>query len=312
MNNKKVIDFKDGDSIDQPLMVFSALKCVTNQGLTYLNLDLRDSSGAINAKKWEVTASDEELFKKGNVVMIEGSVIMYRNALQLKVLSAVKLNDNEYNINDFVKASPVDYEKLMEDFTYYRNQIIDDDLNNIVDYILKKRGDKYFTHPGGISIHHDYQSGLLHHTVSMLHHAEYLMDFYGDFDKELVYSAIILHDVDKTVEIEGSVAYQRSVEGNLIGHLPMGYAEVNEAATILNISGEKVTLLEHMILAHHGKPEYGSPVLPMTKEAMLVNFVDNIDCYMNIAIKATQNLEEGTFSDKIFALEGRQLYKPKK
>ena len=114
------------------------------------------------------------------------------------------------------------------------------------------------------------------------------------------------------MEIQGELAYKRTIEGNLLGHLSMGAAEIQEAKAMLGLESERLVLLQHMILSHHGKPEFGSPVLPMTKEALLLHLIDNLDCDMNLASKIIAGMSEGDFSDKVFALDGRQLYKPHK
>ena len=311
MTRKLLKEYQDGEHFSGLLLVSNSAKCVSNNGKAYLNMELRDSSCSINAKKWDVTPEDEKMFVAGNVLNISGEINAYRGTLQLKVVYAM-IPDEEVDASIFARPCPVSKEDLLEDFKYYRSQIKDSDLVQIVDYIINKRRDLYFDAPGGISIHHDYSSGLLHHTISMLKHAEYFSAFYPDIDKELLYAAIILHDVDKTMEIEGSVTYKRTVEGNLLGHLAMGVTEIQEAKAMLGLESETIVLLEHMILSHHGKPEFGSPVLPMTKEAILLHLIDNLDCDMNLVTKVIDNMKEGEFSEKIFALDGRQLYKPHK
>ena len=309
--SKKIKEYVDGDHFSSLVLVTNAAKCVTNQGKNYYTLELRDDSGSINGKKWEITPEDEKLLVVGNILDVQGEVNLYKNSLQLKV-TMVSLPTEPVDPRMFAKKSPVPEAKLLEDYNYFYHQIKDPELVQIVDYIINKHKDLYFVAPGGISIHHDYTNGLLHHTVSMLHHAEYFADFYGDMDKELLYAAIILHDVDKTEEIEGNLAYKRTIEGNLLGHLSMGAAEIQEAKAMLGLDSERLILLQHMILSHHGQPEFGSPVLPMTKEALLLHLIDNLDCDMNLATKIVAGMNEGDFSDKVFALDGRQLYKPHK
>ncbi|MBR0294343.1 MAG: HD domain-containing protein [Bacilli bacterium] len=306
---KKLKEYKDGEHFSGLLLISNSAKCVSNNGKSYYNLELRDSSATIVGKKWDILPEDEKLLVTGNIVDIQGEINLYRGSLQLKVIIVSEPNE-PVDPSMFAKQSPVPEEELKKDFRYYYDQIKDPDLIAVVSHIIKKRKDLYFTAPGGISIHHDYTNGLLHHTVSMLHHAEYFANFYPDIDKELLFAGVILHDIDKTQEIEGSLTYKRTLQGNLLGHLSMSAAEVQEAKAILGIDSEKLILLQHMILSHHGLPEYGSPVLPMTKEAILLHYIDNIDCDMNLACKVIDNIEEGEFSEKQFALDGRQLYKP--
>ncbi|RIM73024.1 HD domain-containing protein, partial [Staphylococcus arlettae] len=125
-----------------------------------------------------------------------------------------------------------------------------------------------------------------------------------------LYSSIILHDLGKVRELSGPVATTYTVEGNLLGHISIASEEVSEAAKELNIEGEEIMLLKHMILAHHGKMEFGSPKLPHIKEAEILFFIDNIDAKMNMFEKAYNKTEKGQFTERIFGLDGRQFYKP--
>ena len=121
-----------------------------------------------------------------------------------------------------------------------------------------------------------------------------------------------MHDMGKTIELEGPVAFKYSLEGKLIGHISILSALIKEAADSLNITGETPLLLQHMILSHHGQHEFGSPVLPMTKEALLLSLIDNLDCKVVALNKALEGVKEGEFTNKIFSLDGRAFYNPKK
>lgn len=308
---KLIADYKDGDRLTSQLLIVSALKGVTNNGLTYYTLDLRDQSGQINAKKWEVTSEDEEMFVPGNVIEATFEVIFYKNSLQLKIFTAKKLNEDEIDITLFAKQSPVPREELIDRLHKHIDSIKDEDCKKILIHILKKYKDKFLIYPGAVSIHHEYSSGLLHHTVSMADHALYLADYYEGVNKDLLITGTILHDVGKTIEYEGKVVYKYSLKGKLIGHISLMSAEISKAAEELKIESETALLLQHMVLAHHGQLEYGSPVMPLTKEAMLLYLIDNLDSKMVILSKALEATKEGEFSNKIFALDNRMFYKHK-
>ncbi len=309
---KLLADYKDGERFLGQLLITSCLKGVTNNGLSYLTMELRDSSGQINGKKWEVTEEDEKVFVAGNVIYVNAEVIFYKTSLQLKVLSGKPLKEEEINIENFTQKAPVPYEELYSKYQYYRSQIHDTELNQVIDYIMKKHENQFLNYPAASSIHHNYTHGLLYHTVSMLSHGEYLANYYGDVDKELLYAATILHDVGKTVELEGPVVFKYSLEGKLIGHISIISGEIAEARSVLNLNSEKTLLLQHMILSHHGELEFGSPVMPLTKEAVILHAVDKIDSEINIVSKALDTVEEGSFTNKVFALDNRSFYKPKK
>lgn len=307
----RVIDFKDGDKLTSQLLVVSALKGVTNNGLTYLTLELRDATGSINAKKWEVTPSDEEIFVAGNVIEANFEVIFYKTSLQLKIYSAKLVPDEEVDVVAFTKQPPVPFETLKEKLHKHIDDIEEGDVKKVLLHILSKFKEKFLFNPGAASIHHEYRHGLLHHTVSMCDHASYFASYYPNVDKSLLLAGTILHDIGKTIELEGKVVFKYSLEGKLLGHISIINTEIAKAKEELNINSEQITLLQHMILSHHGQLEYGSPVLPLTKEALLLYLIDNIDSKMVIVEKALEVTEVGQFSNKVFALDNRSFYKHK-
>ena len=307
---KLLKDYAENERFSGQLLIVSALKGVTNNGLSYLTIEVRDSSLQMNAKKWEVTPEDEEIFVAGNVLHIEGEIIFYKSSLQMKILKGKQVPEEEINSEKFLKLPPRPYEDIVKEFEEYRAEIKHPDLKRIVDAILDKYMSRFLAYPAAVSIHHDYLHGLLYHTVSMLAHARHFADYYEDIDRELLYSAIILHDVGKCVELEGKVVFKYSLEGKLLGHIHMMAAEIHETADKLDIHSEKALLLEHLVLSHHGQLEFGSPIMPLTKEALLLSMIDNLDSKIVCVSKALETVKPGEWTNKIFALDNRAFYKP--
>jgi len=307
---KLINEFQDGERVVTQLMVANSLKGVTNNGLTYLTIEFRDSTGSINGKKWEVTPQDEELFQVGAVVEVTADVIFYKTSLQLKVLSAIPLKDHEIDPVRFIKAPPIPKEELVKRLEAHIGSIKNKECREIVTAIMEVYGKKVYEYPAAVSVHHEYSSGLLHHTVSMADIAKMLAEYYKDVDKDILISGVILHDIGKTIEFEGPVVFHYSLEGKLIGHISIMAGIIKETADKLGIKGETPILLEHIVLSHHGEYEFGSPVLPLTKEAILLNLIDNIDSKMAIVIKALEDVKPGEFSQRIFPLDNRTIYKP--
>ena len=203
------------------------------------------------------------------------------------------------------------HSSLIVKFNTYVNSVKDPDCKAILEWIIAKIGDPIYTHPAAVSIHHDYVSGLLMHTVTMADIAETLVPIY-DADRDILITGILLHDIGKVIEMEGPVVFHYTLQGKLIGHISILSAMIKEAADELKIEGETPLLLQHMILSHHGQQEYGSPVLPSTKEALLLSLVDNLDCKMVALNKALETTNPGEFTQRIFSLDGRYIYNPKK
>lgn len=308
---KMISELNEGMHINGQYLVANSAKCVNNVGAAYLNLELKDSSGSINAKKWEVSLQDEEIFKVGNVVSVEGEVLKYKESLQIKILSAVAVDPNDIDVVKFIKQPPVSKEELIKRFNAHVESIKNEDCRKILDYLIKRLSPKIFEYPAAVSVHHDYASGLLMHTVSMADHGVYFSNYYPDVDKDILLTGILLHDLGKTIEFEGPIIYKYSLEGRLLGHISLMVSEIRRAAEGLKITSEVPLLLEHMVLSHHGQIEFGSPVLPMTKEALLLSMIDNIDSKMVIVEKALEGVKPGEFSSKVFPLDNRFIYKPK-
>lgn len=307
-----IAELNDGDHVSSQFLVANSAKCLNNSGLAYMNLELRDSSGNINAKKWEVTSEEEGIFVIGNVVYIDGEVLKYKDSLQIRVNSVKKVEIEDVDTAKFIKSAPIAKEELVNRFNHYVESIQNEDCRKILDYLIKRLSPKLYDYPAAVSVHHDYASGLLMHTVSMADIAEYLCQYYGDIDRDILITGVLLHDMGKTIEFEGPIIYKYSLEGKLLGHISIMVSEIRRAAEGLKITSEVPLLLEHMVLAHHGYPDFGSPVLPMTKEALLLSLIDNLDSKMVIVSKALEGVNPGEFSQKVFPLDNRVIYKPKK
>ena len=306
-----ISDFKDGMIVNGQFLVGSAAKSINNAGSFYYTIELRDASGTISAKKWDVLPGDELMFVPGNVVLINGEVVKYREALQFKILKASLVNEEDIDLASLLTPSPIPREELVRRYHNYIDSIKDKDCKAILDYFVKKYGKELEVYPAGVSVHHEYSSGLLTHLTSMAELGDFLAKKYAPVNRDLLITGILLHDLGKIVELEGPVIYHYSVEGKLLGHISIMVSEIRMAAKELGIDNETPLLLEHMVLSHHDKPEYGSPVSPLTKEALLLTYIDNMDSKMAIVDKALEGINPGEFTQKIFPLDGRTMYKPK-
>ena len=309
--NKMISEFNDHDHIEGQFLLGSVTKGVNATGGSYLSVELRDASGAINGKKWDATLQDEEIFVAGNIVYIVGETNRYKDVLQLKILSAELVSPDDVDIAKFVKAPPIPKEELIKRFNDHVNSIKNEDCQKILQYMINKFGEQIFNYPAAVSIHHEYSSGLLVHSVTMADLATFIAPIY-EADHDLLVTGCLLHDLGKIIELEGPIVFKYSLEGKLLGHISIMAAEIREAAHILKIDGEVPLLLEHMVLSHHGQQEFGSPVMPLTKEALLLSLIDNLDSKMVLVTKTVAELEPGNFSQKVFALDNRMFYKPKK
>ena len=286
-------------------------KGITTNGLNYLSFVLQDKSGVIDAKKWDVTAEDINKSEKGKIVRIDGEVTKFKDKLQIRIADIYEVDPEDNDLSSLLMLGSIEFNTLIEDFNYYKNSIKNDDCKVILDAVFKKYYSKFIDYPAAVRNHHEFYHGLLHHSVMMCKVAEQLSKLY-DCDYDLLISGCLLHDIGKVIEFSGYVAPSYTNEGNLLGHISIGMSIIKEISDELKIISEVPLLLEHMILSHHGKLEYGSPVVPLTREALLLSMIDDLDAKMMVLDKAFSDIEEGSYTERIFALDNASYYKHKK
>lgn len=307
---KLIKEFIENEKIKQCFLINNVTKGITTKGSAYYNVVLQDASGTIEGKKWEIVEGDENIFKIGNIVEIEGDVLLYKGGNQLKIVGARLCEDREIDATMFVQSAPIAKTDLQKTLLDYIEKIDDVDVKLIVEEIIKTNYISFCNYPAASKNHHEYASGLIFHTVGMLKLAEAICNLYPQVNRSLLYGGVILHDVGKTVELSGPIVPKYTTQGKLLGHISIIQAEIKKVSDKLAITSEIPVLLQHMVLSHHGAYEFGSPVLPMIREAELLTYIDNIDARMNTIDKALNQIEEGEFTPRQFALEDRSFYKP--
>src|SRR5699024_11199290 len=181
-----------------------------------------------------------------------------------------------------LEKAPVDKTDLQEQVNAAIFAMENPSIQRIVRAIVKKYQEDLFVYPAASKNHHAFVSGLAYHVVTLLKIAESLFDIYPSFIKDLLYAVIILHDIGKIHELSGVVSTSYTVEGTMLGHISIMVSEIKETAQELQIEGEEVMLLQHIVLAHHGKPEWGRAKMPLVKEAEMLHLIDMIDAKMNM------------------------------
>jgi 3'-5' exoribonuclease len=307
-------DLKDGANASGVYLIKNCVRGVSSSSSAnaYLNIVLQDKSGTIDAKKWDASQEDFEKFVPGTVLRIDGNAYLYRDKLQVKVRDAFSVDPNEIDVSTLIIDSPIPLEDLLKQFTFYKDSVKNEDCKKILDAVFKKYYKPFIDYPAAVTCHHDFYHGLIYHTVSMCNLAAAVYKNYPDVDYDILISGCLLHDIGKVVEFTGPIATKYTLEGNLLGHISIGMSIVKEIADENKIDSEVPLLLEHMILSHHGKQEFGSPVLPETREALLLSMIDEMDSKMMVLDKAYKDVAEGETTDRIFALDGRTFYKPHK
>ncbi|MBU3190083.1 HD domain-containing protein [Clostridium bowmanii] len=315
MEIKKISEIKKGDRIESFFVIKSVDSKVTNNSNTnkYLDFNLGDATGDINAKLWESNEELESKFKPNILVKIKGTVNEWRGKLQLKI-EMIRLTEeaDEVNICDYVAVAPYSPEKMYDDILNYLSKIKNTDIQNIVTNILSDNEEKLMHYPAAKSNHHAIRSGLLYHTTTMLKAGEKLSEIYTFLNTDLLYAGIILHDIGKIYEMNASelgIVSEYTVEGQLIGHIVQGIKMIETASLQVKADKEVTILLQHMVLAHHYEADYGSPKKPMIPEAEMLHHLDIMDARMYDMNKALTDTEQGKFSERIWSLDNLSIYK---
>lgn len=304
--------YKTGDSFEGFILIKEASRGVASNGKPFLTLIFRDQTGEIEAKLWDVSKEDENLFTPEQIVRVSGEITQFRGKDQLKIMTIRQAHaaDNVH-VADFIEKAPIEPEEMMDKLTEAVFEMENSVLQRIVRAFIKKHHDDLLTYPAASKNHHEYASGLAHHIISMLAIAKELCQLYPQLNKDLLYAGVILHDLGKIRELSGVVSTSYTLEGKLLGHIPMMIEEIGEVARELNLeSEEEVLILQHLVLSHHGKAEWGSPKPPLVQEAEVLHLIDLIDAKMNILNRALVKVEPGGFTERLFPMDNRSFYKP--
>lgn len=313
--NKNISELKAGDKADGFYLIKSSEVKKTTNGKQYIDMDLVDRTGEINAKIWEFSEEKENLVKNNPIVKVRGEVLEWNGSKQLKVNKIrAKIPADTIKISELIPSAPIEQEEMIDLVKSYIKKIQDTEIKFLVENIISKYNNKLMFYPAAKKNHHSYLGGLLYHTLRMLQSGEKLGQVYGFLKMDYVYAGVILHDICKILEMDSDeygVVSDYTMEGKLLGHIIQGIKEIEIEGEKIGISREKSIVLQHMVLSHHYEPEFGSPKKPMTPEAELLHFLDIMDARMFDFEHALEGIEPGGFTDKIWLLDNRNLYKTK-
>ncbi|MBQ6900673.1 MAG: HD domain-containing protein [Firmicutes bacterium] len=308
---------KDMEVTDFFMVKACGIKTGAN-GKQYLDITLGDKTGEVSGKKWDVNEAEQPALaeiKEKDIVKIKGIVTEWAGQLQMRVQRIrMAVPEDEQFIGDFVKAAPEDPQEMYDYIFGVAQGLADEDLRKLCVKVLSDNRERLLYYPAASKNHHAQLGGLLYHTKRMLMTGERVCQVYTTLNRDLVLCGVILHDMEKLNEIvaeEDGIATGYSFEGQMLGHIIQGIKMVDKLTLELEIPREKAIMVEHMILSHHYEPEFGSPKRPLFPEAEVLHYLDILDARlfdMQAALDATQ---PGEFSDRVWTLENRKLYKPK-
>ena len=284
---------------------------MTAKGVPYLDLALADPDGEINAKLWDYKEELHGEFAANDLIKVRGTIQPFNDSQQLRIERIRKVTEADgVRIEDFVPSAGFSGEAMFNELMKVAGNFKDEELKTLVTALLNEYKDRLLYWPAAFRLHHAIRGGLLYHTLSILRMAQGAADIYPFIDSDLLFAGVILHDIAKTEEFDVAqtgIASGYTTDGNLIGHLVRGAMAVDRCGRKLGISENTLMLVEHMIISHHGEPEFGAAVRPMCAEAELLSYIDLIDSRMEIYAETLPTVPAGSFSARIFALE-KKIY----
>ena len=306
-----------GDEVMDYFMVKNCSIRTGANGKQYYDVMLGDKTGEVSGKKWDVQESETaklQEISEGDIVKIKGIVNEWQSAKQFRIQKICKTTeDDDINITDYIKAAPYDSERMYNFLLNTARAMTDRDYGDLCERILTENQEKLIYYPAASRNHHAMYGGLLYHTSTMLRTAMGICKVYSYLNKDLLYSGVILHDMEKINEIKSNeygVSPGYSLEGQFLGHLVMGVKKLSKLAEEMNMPKEKELMLEQMIISHHYEPEFGSPRRPLFPEGEVLHYLDILDARLCDMSNALSSTEPGQFSEKIWTLENRRIYKP--
>ena len=284
-----------------------------SKGVDYMDFVLADSEGEGVAKLWDYNHAVHGDFQTGDIIKIRGSIILWKDAEQIKIEKIRHMNDKDnVDMNGLIPCAPFDPEWLFDELYQTAENFTDYDLKRLVQYIMKERKEQLLVYPAAVKLHHATRGGLLHHSWTILQLAKSVAQAYPMLNQDLLFAGAILHDIGKLEELDTSslgLASAYTESGQLLGHITIGINIVAETAELLGIPARTAMLVEHMILSHHGTAEYGSPKAPMFPEAEVLSELDLLDSRLFEMYSALESVQPHGFSERQWALENRQLYR---
>jgi 3'-5' exoribonuclease len=308
-----VTDLKPDTAITSFFLVSEKEMRSTREGKAFLRLELGDRTGTVEARLWDNAEGVAATFSRDDIVKVQGRVESYRNKLQLSIDRMRRAEPGEVELADYFPHTAENVEDLYVRLNAHASAVGNPWLNRLLKTILTDPlvAPRFKRAPAAKIMHHAYLGGLLEHVVSLCDLCKMVARHYPELDADLLMTGAILHDIGKLDELCYERAIHYSTEGQLLGHIVMEVEIVGRYMdAISDFPAELKTLVKHMLISHHGQYEFGSPKLPMTREALVFSFLDDLDSKMGAA-RAALAAESGEelWSTYVQAL-GRKFLRP--
>ncbi len=279
MKQRFVTDLSPDAQVRTTFLVQARERKIARTGSAYLDLDLRDASGVVRAKLWDCDRHPLD-FEVEDIVAVEGVVEDYQGTLQIRVRKISRCSPDEVDLFDYLPRSRRDPEEMYATLLDRLRRMPEGPLRMLLLTIMEDPSiaEKYKRAPAAMSYHHAFLGGLLEHVLSLVQLGDQVCDHYEFLRRDLLLAGLVLHDLGKIEELSFSRGFRYSTRGQLLGHISIGLEMAQEKMRqIPDFPAELKGQIEHIILSHHGKVEFGSPKEPVFPEALVVHFLDEMD-----------------------------------
>ncbi len=283
----------DGENLDEVYLATEKQLRANRNGNLYLQIMLRDRTGAIGARLWNVTEAQGRTFEEGEFVHARGKVQLFQGSLQVILNSLERVAPDRVELADFLPHTDKDVGKLLQQLRSILMKVSNHHLRALAECFLMDQAflRDFCRAPAGVRNHHAYVGGLLEHVVNMLDAAERLAPLYPKIDRDMLLMGVFVHDIGKIRELSYDRVFGYTDEGQLVGHIVVGVEMLNDKVrqvpdlTSEPFPAELLLRLKHLIVSHHGTLEFGSPRLPMTPEAIALHHLDNLDAKVHTFVR---------------------------
>ena len=307
----KIKDYSFGSDVNDLVVRLSDVHIrKTTSGADYASMLAYDGTDTIEAKIWSFSDDIKNKLSNGEVYKVVGKFKDYQGKMQLNITD-IELAGDDIDKSAFYEKAKINLDELKQSILDTVDLIENNVLKEVTSNIISRYYTPFFSHPAAVSMHHNYISGLAYHTYSMLMLANGYLKLYSYLNRDLIYAGIILHDIGKVIELSGAKGTEYTFEGKMLGHISIGSNIIYATARDLGYEhSEEVTLLNHIVLSHHGEMEFGSPKEPLIPEALVIHLVDLSDSKLAALDKEFAKIKKGEFTQAMNQFDRKSFYYP--
>lgn len=279
-----VAELKERDHVDCPFLVRDKIMAMAKNGKPYMTLKLMDRSGEVEGRVWDRVDEFDRQFQKDDFIRVRAKASVYMGKMQLIVQDIVVVPEDSVDLGDFLPVSQNDPQTMLAEARSLIATMVDPHFKGLMEAFFNDQEfvSLFAKAPAAKAMHHVYLGGLLEHSLCVARLATDVCGRYPKIDRDLLISGALLHDIGKVAELRYARSFDYSDEGKLLGHIVIGVEMVEEKVRLLpDFPRVKAILIKHLLLSHHGQYDYGSPKRPKTLEAVVLNFLDDMDSKIN-------------------------------